>query len=144
MTTDQLYPWEPGAFPDAGEDEMVILLGRQSPVLHAKIPVWLMLARPSARAIQVYAIYRMHVNGLRGDLMAWPKRKAVAELAGFDKISSVDRYNRELVTLKAIELRARYGPNGAQIANAVIVHETPPPGYTGPVSLTDYYRPPTP
>lgn len=137
------YPWENGG-DVPGPDDLPILLGRKSPDLFAKVPVWLVLAGASARALQLYVIYHMHVNMLRGDMTVWPKRKQLAALAGFDKVGSIDRYNAELVKLGAIKLIPRRGENGSKLSNVIVLHETPPEGYQGPLTLTDFYRPATP
>lgn len=101
---------------------------------------WVLAADISPQAKCLFAVYSMHLNQKRKDRRVWPTRRSLAALMGFDKVASVDRYNRELIKIGAIEIHERRSASGGRISNLVIVHEVPLEGYAGPLDLKEFYR----
>lgn len=127
-----------GTHPTVDADEVPVVEGRRAPF--TMVADWVALAEASPQAKLLYVLYAMHVNQGRGDGAVWPRRRWLAELMGFKKVCSLDRYNHELVALGAIDLEPRWIAPGVRGANLVRVHMTPPDGYDGPASLREHYE----
>ena len=119
------------------ESEDTASFGRRAPFTLA--PDWVALSGVSNNAKVLFWHIAMHVNNTRGDHAAWPGRPVLARRMGYSRADKVDRYIRELIDLGAIECFEREREDGGQASNHYVVHETPPPGYTGPASLADAY-----
>lgn len=132
---DTRYPWDPA---DLGPEDVAVVLGRRAPF--AMVADWVGLADIPSQASRLYWIYVMHLNRSRGDQRAWPTRRSLAKLLNVDGLRTVDRSNKILSELGAIDVHERWVAPKVRGANLVVVHETPPEGYTGPVSLEDFYR----
>lgn len=113
-----------------------LIAGRRAP--YSQLGDWVMLSGASAQACKLYWIYVAHINRSRGDNRVWPKREDLAELLG-SSVDTVDRYNKELSKLGALDIIARRYSNNLRARNAYRVHETPPAGYAGPLGLSDFY-----
>jgi hypothetical protein len=121
------------------EEQLEIVAGRKAP--YTTVPDWVTLhpdLDPQAKAL--YNTIAAHVNVGRGDDEAWPTRLMLAEMLGFSREQSVDRYIRQLEEAGAIDTDRDYRrPNGAK-GILYIVHQTPPDGYEGPQTLTAWYK----
>ncbi len=116
--------------------EQEIIAGRKA-LAFTQIPHWVLLSGVSARAVQLYTLYHMHANGQRGDGQVWPSRAFLAWAMGMSKGAKIDRYNKELVQLGAIDIRKKKHLRGWH--NIITVHETPPEAYTGSFDLTQHH-----
>jgi hypothetical protein len=130
------------------DEQMEIVAGRKAPL--TMIPDWVTLyagsksapnyqghiLSPQAKAI--YNVLAMHVNVQKGDDACWPSRKTIATMLGFTREQSVDPYLDQLDEVDAIDREPMTRPNGAKGVR-YIVHQTPPPGYTGDQSVGEYY-----
>lgn len=106
---------------------------------------WVMLAidpktgkilHPAARTL--YSILKMHAN--RDTAEAKPSTETLAELMGVSRGDKVTPYLQALVRVGAIDIDVRRtGVNRMRKRNFYTVHESPPPGYTGYLSLAEYY-----
>lgn len=119
-------------------DEIDFEIGRRAPF--SQLGDWVVLSGATGPACKLYWILSMHVNVARGDNMAKPSRATLAELMGLAKAKSVDTYLTELEKLAAIDvMRGRRNPDGGCAKNRYIVHQNPPPGYTGLRSNEEFY-----
>lgn len=64
-----------------------------------------------------------------------PSREALAEVLGFSRAQSVDRYLEQLVSINAIDRIARPG-----YTTRYVVHQTPPDDYDGVRSMAEWHR----
>ncbi len=97
---------------------------------------WVRLSGISAQAISLYWAIKMHVYVLAGDnTVDDVTTETLAHLCGLSRGDKVARYLRELESIKALET-VRTGMYGV---NTYLVHENPPPGYQGPVTLAQWY-----
>lgn len=130
------FPWEDA--PGSGEDEDVfdgslLEVGRRAlPFTYVHDWVTLSPASPAARCL--YNILRMFVYDKSGTMTCGPRQEELAMMMGLSEASKVGRYLRELEAMEAVNT-VRWG-NPAR--NKYIVHETPPDGYTGPVSVAQW------
>jgi len=106
--------------------------GRRAP--YAQIGVWVILAPISSYAGRVYDILVAHVNSTRGDHCAWPTQETMAMVMGCSQ-PTISRAVKELCELGAIE-KVGTMPSGQYL---YLVHETPPDGYAGLVSIDQLY-----
>lgn len=102
-----------------------------------QVPEWVMLAELTPQAKSLYTLLLAHVNSKRDDHLAWPGMDTMAQIMGFKNRNPIVRYLKELKELGAIDSRAVPSPRGRR--NVYTVHETPPDGYQGPMSLADFY-----
>lgn len=100
-------------------------------------PEWMILAPVTTQAKATYWALLAHVNGKRGDGVVWPGMKTIAEILGYNKRQTVQKYLRELSDLGAIDIETRKTKTGSR--NFYTVHETPPANYAGPRSLAEFY-----
>ncbi len=103
----------------------------------AMVGDFVVLARLSPRACQLYWMLRGHVNTARGDDRAWPGMRGLADAMGLSKIDSVIAAVRELEAIGAVDVETVPTRTGRR--NVYTVHLTPPPGYTGLTSFQDLY-----
>lgn len=105
---------------------------------------WVVVSAASRGAKALYFVLRSHVNRGRGDDQVWPTQEVLADLLGISKPERIKPLTDELVALGAVETeRVRYA-RGMRQRLIYTVHEAPPQGYAGPLSLADYYRARTP
>lgn len=125
-----------GADPDA---LIVARMGRAFP--YATVGHWVLLADIPAQSCRLYALLRAHCNGARGDNTVWPTQKTLAEMMQLKRLGDVGKYTKPLVDLGAVEVSVqRWGPNRMYKRLLYTVHEGPPRGYKGPVSLAEWYE----
>ncbi|WP_226358773.1 helix-turn-helix domain-containing protein [Pseudonocardia sp. ICBG601] len=103
----------------------------------AMVGDFVVLARLSPRACQLYWMLRGHVNTARGDDRAWPGMRGLADAMGLSKIDSVIAAVRELEAIGAVDVETVPTRTGRR--NVYTVHLTPPPGYTGLTSFQELY-----
>ena len=114
-----------------------IRVGRIAP--YVQIAHWVMLADVSKAAKTLYVLLHMHVNTMRGDRAVWPKRAFLARILGHKRPQSLEKYFHELIALNAIEMEREYFKDRPGYRHIYTVHETPPAGYDGFLSLEDAY-----
>lgn len=136
----QLYDWEraPGESEPPGDDRIELLWGRRAPF--SQLGNWVLFSGASAQACKLYWAYVAHLSSSRDDRKVWPKRETLAKILGAS-LDTVDRYSKELAKLGAIDIIPRRYSNGMRARNGYRIHEMPPPGYTGPMGIEDYYPP---
>lgn len=110
-----------------------------------QVPQWLLLARISPGAKLIYCLLVMHVNRENAEnRKAWPTRETLAEMAGFSRPQSIDKYLAELEAIGAIRVeRGRHPSQPLRKRNyyfVVLVDDAAPMG-TGiaDLSLVDFY-----
>lgn len=109
--------------------------GRRAPT-YTDIKDWVSLAPIPEPAKALYLFYRMHVNRKRGDGLVWPTQETAAEFLGLSRGDKVAPYQRALEDLGAIDATRTGQEDGRYL---ILVHEEPPPGYVGPVTLEEWY-----
>lgn len=132
-TRTQPYPWENS---DDGEDLFdgnPVETGRRA-LPFTYVHDWVALSGISPAAICLYMILRMHVYDKSGTRTCGTRQEDLALMMGLSEGTKVSRYLKELVALSAVDV-VRWGSPGR---NKYVVHETPPDGYTGPVSIADW------
>jgi hypothetical protein len=111
-------------------------IGRKIPNWTAALD-WVALADevpPASHSL--YVKLRMYLNEDRGDGIVWPGMERLAEMMGFEKIESVGRWLKPLVEVGAIEVIKV----GMPARNEYVLHDLPPEGYAGPMTLRDWTR----
>lgn len=129
-------PSSPMPSPDEADDQLEIAAGRRAPF--SQLGDWVALSGISGHAKALYWHLAMHVNQLRGDRDVWPSKATLADMMGYKKPSALDRYMDELAAIGAIEVTAQRSGK-FRSRNRYTVHQTPPDGWAGVVSLADYY-----
>jgi hypothetical protein len=114
--------------------EIEIEPGRVPPP-HTPAPDWITMSAFSAAAQKLHKVLGMHVNRDRGDGIVWPSTRSLAALMGYSRGDKISTLLKELAAGKAIEIRRR----GVPCRNVYVWHQLPPEGYTGPVTLKDWY-----
>lgn len=120
-------------YDDADEVGVDFEAGRRS-VDGTWSPDWVDLSGCSAMAAKLYRLMRMRLNRKRRDSKVWPGGATLAVMLGLERSDSVSRYTKELQELGAIDIRGERMPR----RNVYIVHDIPPPGYEGPLSLEEW------
>ncbi|MGH3782617.1 MAG: helix-turn-helix domain-containing protein [Pseudonocardiaceae bacterium] len=104
---------------------------------YTQVGDWVLLAPISDRAVRIYALMRMHCDGIT-KTRAWPAQKTLASMLGVKKVDTVQAAIKDLVDLGALNVEAITTEHGR--CNRYIVHMTPPPGYDkGPRDRPSYY-----
>lgn len=109
--------------------------GRRSP--HVVVGEWVLLAAISPGAKVLYCLLMAHVNHERGDSISWPSQPRLAQESGCSQ-PSINRYVAELVALGAIDKHPPLAPGDNC---TYVIHETPPNGYDGRLSVTEFKSP---
>ena len=134
--TDQDHDPDPDTITD---DDVIGLVSGRKALPFVMLPVWVALSPVSANALATYTILLAHVNTSRGDGRCWPTRSTIARLAGGARQPRwSDAPLRELSELGAVDMTTTH--QGMRKRNVYVVHETPPPGYDGPLRIDDVYR----
>lgn len=107
--------------------------GRPAPS-YTDVQDWVGLADITPQAHSLYVKLRMHVNTQRGDERAWPGKERLAMMMRVGRGDYIDGWLAELVAIGAVEIR----PEGMPRRNVYIVYALPPPGYDGPLTLTEW------
>lgn len=108
--------------------------GRESPQW-TDVHDWVALSGVSPGAIALYVVLRMHVNRSRDDDMVKTSMLTLAVLMGMSRGDKIKGYLDELVKLKAVDVER----GGLHRRNAYTVHQLPPPGYTGKITIKAWY-----
>lgn len=120
------------------DEQYEIVAGRKAPF--TMVPDWITLhdeLDPQAKAL--YGVLAMHVNVSRKDGVAWPTRLVMAEMLGWSREQSPDKYIQQLEAAGAIDTEEFTRPNGAR-GKRYYVHQTPPSGYTGATTVAEWYK----
>jgi hypothetical protein len=95
----------------------------------------------SHQAKALYWHLAMHVNIESGSRSVWPSRQTLAELMGFSRPQSVDKYLDELHAVGAITIvREQHRDDGGLDSHTYLVHQMPPEGHEGAVTLDEFYK----
>ena len=97
---------------------------------------WVRISGISSKAAALYWVIKMHVYVRSGDFTV---KITTDELAAFIELSRGDkmaRYMRELEDIGAISSKLV----GVPATKVYTVHEEPPEGYTGPLTLKEWYE----
>lgn len=101
---------------------------------------WLLLYPIDPRARLLYELLVMHINVSRGDNEVRATKAALAEMMGFKKPDSLDPYLKALYDSGLAMVTKNRTADGLRDKNTYTVRLRPPRGYTGPLSLGDWYR----
>lgn len=127
------------------QDPTEVIGGRRFPYHTAGDWVYLAVDPQTGKRIPqgakaMYSTLRMHVNHGRNDSVVWPGTDALAEIAGLSRGDKVKPHIDPLVRIGAVEVHViRWGDRKQYARNFYVVHEAPPQGYTGWLSLADFY-----
>lgn len=108
--------------------------GRESPQW-TDVHDWVALSGVSPGAVALYVVLRMHVNRERGDDAVMTSTLTLAVLMGMSRGDKIKGYLDELVKLGAVDVDR----TGLHRRNTYTVHQLPPPGYTGKITLKAWY-----
>lgn len=118
---------------DEVEEGRTVTSGRWS-------PDWVVL-NFSAPAVKIYMSLRMRLNKRRNGKRVWPGTASLAVLLDLNRgrselprTDSISPYLAELEKGGAINIRRERLPR----RNVYVVHDTPPPGFTGPESIYEW------
>ena len=134
-------PWDPGAEDGDGSDEelfgdeSVIEAGRRAAPF-TYVHDWVPLSGIDPEAKCLYNILRMHVFDKTGTQTCGPRQDDLALMMGVSRADKLSPWFKQLAKLGAIEIIAW----GLPRRNKYRVHETPPPGYTGPLTIKEWKR----
>ncbi|MGW1894174.1 hypothetical protein ACWCP6_28595 [Streptomyces sp. NPDC002004] len=101
---------------------------------------WIGLADVSAKAKELYWILAMHLNYKRGDRYVWPSTEILAMLLGYSRGDKITSFARELEAIGALKVIKVPDGKGPQKKNVYKLRRTPPDGYTGSRSLSEFYE----
>lgn len=112
--------------------------GRRFP--YGTIGEWVPIAPGlSHLAVRVYAILRLHVNRGRGDDKAFPHQEDIAAMCGVTRRQTIADAVDALIAIGAVETELVRYARGLRARVLYTVHEAPPEGYEGAVSLKRWY-----
>jgi hypothetical protein len=100
---------------------------------------WVALSGVSAGALALYWMLALHLNRTRGDRYVWPTTDILAHMLGYSRGDKIKRFVDELVDIGAIRVISVPDLRGPQKRNVYRLRRTPPEGYTGLVSLKEFY-----
>jgi hypothetical protein len=100
---------------------------------------WVALSGVSAGALALYWMLALHLNRTRGDRYVWPTTDILAHILGYSRGDKIKRFVDELVAIGAIKVISVPDVRGPQKRNVYRLRRTPPEGYTGVVSLKEFY-----
>lgn len=112
--------------------------GRRAPF--SQVGDWVVVSdrvEPTAKAIY-WALEAMtrrdHEDGGTQSRLADPSRETLAEMFGFSRPQSIDRYLDQLLAINAIDVKITPGH-----PSRYVVHQTPPDGYEGARSMGEWH-----
>lgn len=79
--------------------------------------------------LALYVKLKMHLNVKKGDTEVYPGRDSLAELMGYGKADTLDRYLDQLADAGAISVERRGGPGGTPARCYYTVHDMPAEAY---------------
>ncbi len=97
---------------------------------------WVRISGISPTASSLYWVMKMHVYVRAGDNSVKTSTDELAALCGLSRGDKVTRYVRELEGIGAVSSKLE----GMPARKVYVVHEDPPPGYTGPLTLKEWYE----
>ncbi|MGV9278087.1 hypothetical protein [Streptomyces griseosporeus] len=100
---------------------------------------WVALSGVSAGALALYWMLALHLNRARGDRYVWPTTDILAHMLGYSRGDKIKRFVDELVAIGAIKVISVPDLRGPQKRNVYRLRRTPPEGYTGLLSLKQFY-----
>ncbi|GGM14131.1 hypothetical protein [Micromonospora yangpuensis] len=112
-----------------------LVRGRESPQW-TDVHDWVALSGVSPTAIALYVVLRMHVNRERGDHMVKTSMLTLAVLMGMSRGDKIKPYLDELVAIGAVDVDR----GGLHRRNTYVVHQLPPLGYPGKITLKSWYN----
>lgn len=126
---------------DFDEGQADELVGEDWPPFFTMVPVWLLLCGCSAQAYRMYAFLAEHISQVRTSKqpIACPKQVAIARVLGLSSDRKVARYREELVALGALRVEKYRYSNGMRTGYRYYIRFSPPPGFEGLMSLTEFY-----
>lgn len=108
---------------------------------HTQAPHWLLLATHlKPHSIHLYLLLRAHVNTTRrrsGDTTVWPSLDVLAEQMNLSQGRRLLPYMKQLEESRLVGIERT--KTGMKTRNVYRVRMNPPPGWDGPLSLTDFY-----
>lgn len=93
---------------------------------------WVLLSGVPARSLAAYVFLKAHVNSESGT--AYPGTARLATYLGLARSDKVAAVIRPLVAVGAVTVERR----GVPARNVYVVHDVPPDGYDGPLSVSDW------
>lgn len=110
--------------------------GREPPPF-TQAPDWVALADISPTARHLHTVLSAHINQRRaGQRVVWPSTRSLAKILNLSRRDKVSPFIAELVKLGAIDKARR----GMPARNVYVIHQMPPQGYTGPLSVSEWYE----
>lgn len=106
---------------------------------YTQVGDWVLLAPIRAAAKALYWALSAHVNSGRNDTQVWPTLDMLAEIMGLSRGDKVKTYVDELVAIDAVNVAKTRYAGGLRERSVYTVHQSPPPGYGGLVSLKAFY-----
>lgn len=139
MTPSRPHRPTVGILDDSFDPSMPIEVraGRRFP--YGTVGEWVPIAPVSHLAVRIYTVLRCHVNRERGDDRAFPHQEDLAAMVGVSRRQTIKAAVDELVDLGAVETEMVRYARGLRARVFYTVHEAPPTGYSGPVSLKQWY-----
>lgn len=115
------------------DDDVEIVAGRGE-LPWTQVHDWVILSGVGPASVGAYAVLKMHLNRLTGQLN--PGTVRLAKLLGLSRADRVAALIRPLVQIGAVEVVAYGMPR----RNRYIVHSMPPEGYEGPLTLGQWAK----
>lgn len=123
---------------DDNGDELV---AEDWPTYYTAVPVWLLLSGCSAQAYRMYAFLAEHINQRQpGRRISCPKQTAIAKVLSLKNSRQVGKYATELEAVGAIRIQEYRYANGMRRGYRYHVRFNPPAGYSGSLSLGQFYE----
>lgn len=124
---------------DNSTDDLALVAGRRwTP--HTQVADWVSMSAVKPGAKSLYTILCLHLFVHGGNGICQPNKEALAIMLGrLSKGSAIDTYLKDLVKLGAVTIRQVTSASGTR-RNVYAVHQTPPDGYTGPVTIKEFYE----
>jgi len=129
-------PWDPDAEDEElfGDESIVEAGRRAAPFTY--VHDWVPLSGVDPEAKCLYNILRMYVFDKTGTRTCGPRQDDLALMMNLSRGDKLSKWFKQLVKLGAIEVTAW----GLPRRNKYRVHETPPPDYTGPLTIKEWKR----
>lgn len=131
-------PTDPSS--DPSNNPFAVRAGRGFRFKFTQVPQWVMLHPVlSDLGFRVYCILLSRVNTERLDNKVWPKQQSIADMLNKHRNTISKIVLDELAPLDLVDIEVeRYGTNNSRRRNVYLVHEQPPPGWTGCASVTEW------
>jgi hypothetical protein len=120
-----------------GQDEII---PENWPIYHTEVPVWVLLSGTRSHSYKAYAFLAEHINNRRpGERIACPKQAAIARVLGLKNPRQVASYMNELAKIGAVRIEEYRYQGGMRRGYRYYVRFNPPAGYTGLLTLGQFY-----